>query len=81
MDIGVSGSFTAMNYLMLYGSKEIALGQEGWLVGGHGKNMQMNASNVENAKRHVRSIFKFERTGERKSCIFCRVILNEQKNC
>ena len=37
MEIGVSGSFTAMNYLMLYGSKEIALGQEGWLVGGHGK--------------------------------------------
>ena len=37
MDIGVSGSFTAMNYLTLYGSKEIALGQEGWLVGGHGK--------------------------------------------
>ena len=37
MDIGVSGSFTAMNYLTLYGSKEIALGQEGWLVGAHGK--------------------------------------------
>ena len=37
MEIGVSGSFTAMNYLTLYGSKEQALHQEGWLVGGHGR--------------------------------------------
>ena len=37
MGIGVSGSFTAMNYLTLYGSKEQALHQEGWLVGGHGR--------------------------------------------
>lgn len=37
MDIGVSGSFTAMNYLTLYGSMNAALHQEGWLVGGHGK--------------------------------------------
>ena len=36
-EIGVSGSFTAMNYLTLYGSKEQALHQEGWLVGGHGR--------------------------------------------
>ena len=36
MNIGISGSFTAMNYLTLYGSKEQALHQEGWLVGGHG---------------------------------------------
>lgn len=35
--IGVSGSFTAMNYLTLYGSKDQALHQEGWLVGGHDK--------------------------------------------
>ena len=37
MGIGVSGSFTAMNYLTLYGSKEQALHQEGCLVGGHGR--------------------------------------------
>ena len=37
-NIGISGSFTAMNYLTLYGSKEAALHQEDWLVGGHGKN-------------------------------------------
>ena len=36
-EIGISGSFTAMNYLTLYGSKEQAQHQEGWLVGGHGR--------------------------------------------
>ena len=34
--IGVSGTFTAMNYLTLYCDKAAALHQEGWLVGGHG---------------------------------------------
>ncbi|MDE6679212.1 MAG: aldo/keto reductase [Ruminococcus sp.] len=37
MDIGVSGSFTALNYVTTYGNKAFALSQEGWLVGGHGK--------------------------------------------
>ena len=37
-DIGISGSFTALNYLTLYGDKPAAVHQEGWLVGGHGKN-------------------------------------------
>lgn len=36
-NIGISGSFTAMNLLTLYGNKEAAKNQEGWLVGGHGK--------------------------------------------
>ena len=36
-NIGISGSFTAMNLLTLYGSLDMALHQEGWLVGGHGK--------------------------------------------
>ena len=36
MHIGISGSFTAMNYLTLYNDKERAVGQENWLVGGHG---------------------------------------------
>ena len=36
MDIGVSGSFTAMNYLTLYGDKEYAGFQENWLVERHG---------------------------------------------
>ena len=34
--VGISGSFTAMNYLTLYGDKTAAAHQEGWLVGGHG---------------------------------------------
>ena len=37
MDIGISGSFTAMNYLTLYGSKEMAAIHENILVSGHGK--------------------------------------------
>lgn len=37
-NIGISGSFTAMNYLTLYSSKETAVNQENWLVGRHGKN-------------------------------------------
>lgn len=36
-NIGISGSFTAMNYFTLYQDKAAALHQEGWLVGGHGK--------------------------------------------
>lgn len=36
-EIGISGSFTAMNYLTLYGSKPQALHQENWLVDGHGR--------------------------------------------
>lgn len=37
-DIGISGSFTAMNYLTLYKDKGLALNQEDWLVGSHGRN-------------------------------------------
>ena len=37
MQIGISGSFTAMNYLTLYGNKAQAQHQEGWLVGNHGR--------------------------------------------
>ncbi|MBR1777792.1 MAG: aldo/keto reductase [Alphaproteobacteria bacterium] len=37
-NIGISGSFTAMNYLTLYRDKEAAAHQESWLVGMHGKN-------------------------------------------
>lgn len=36
MNIGISGSFTAMNYQTLYSSKAMAVHQENWLVGGHG---------------------------------------------
>lgn len=36
-EIGISGSFTAMNYLTVYGDKAAAAHWESWLVGGHGK--------------------------------------------
>ena len=36
-DIGISGSFVAMNYLTLYRNLQEAKFQEGWLVGMHGK--------------------------------------------
>ena len=35
MHIGISGSFTAMNYLTLYKDMAAAKHQEEWLVGGH----------------------------------------------
>lgn len=35
-NIGISGSFTAMNSLTLYGDKTAAANQEGWLVSMHG---------------------------------------------
>lgn len=37
MNIGISGSFTALNYLILYKNFGAAAHQESWLVGGHGK--------------------------------------------
>ena len=36
-NIGISGSFTAMNSFILYQKKKAAKRQESWLVGGHGK--------------------------------------------
>ena len=36
MNIGISGSFTAMNYLTLYHNLDAAKGQENWLVNRHG---------------------------------------------
>lgn len=37
MNIGISGSFTAMNMLTLYKDLAASKHQEAWLVGGHGK--------------------------------------------
>ncbi|MDL2271828.1 aldo/keto reductase [Desulfovibrio sp. OttesenSCG-928-I05] len=36
-NIGISGTFTAMNYLSMYNDKAAALHWEGWHVGAHGK--------------------------------------------
>ena len=37
MEIGISGSFSAMNYLTLYNDKRLAAFHENWLVVGHGR--------------------------------------------
>ena len=37
MDIGVSGSFVAMNYYTLYQNAAMSLGRQNWLVDGHGR--------------------------------------------
>ncbi len=37
MSIGISGTFTAMNYLTLYGDESAARQQESWLVNMHGR--------------------------------------------
>lgn len=37
MEIGISGTFTAMNMYTLYKDLDAAKHQEGWLVGGHGR--------------------------------------------
>ena len=36
-NIGISGSFTALNYLLLYNNKEMAASEGEWLVEKHGK--------------------------------------------
>ena len=58
-EIGISGSFTAMNYLTLYNDLGAAKHQEEWLVGGHGREPAA-VSNAENAKKSVRSILRSE---------------------
>ena len=50
MEIGISGSFTAMNYLTLYGNKAAAAHQEDWLVVSHGRN-------ADSVRKYVLSIF------------------------
>lgn len=37
VEVGISGTFTAMNALTLYGGLTAARHQESWLVGGHGR--------------------------------------------
>ncbi len=42
MEIGISGTFTAKNIYTLYGNMDMALHQEGWLVGGHGRRQAIH---------------------------------------
>ena len=56
-DIGISGSFTAMNYLTLYDNMGAAKHQEEWLVGGHGLKKLKNVFSAVNVRRFVHSTF------------------------
>ena len=42
MEIGISGTFTAKNMHTLYDNLQYAVGQERWLVGGHGRKQAVN---------------------------------------
>ncbi len=42
MEIGISGTFTAMNVYTLYHDLEAAAHQEAWQVGGHGRKQAVN---------------------------------------
>ena len=50
-DIGISGTFTAMNVLTLYGDLSAAKRQESWLVGGHGKKGASECVRCDNCEQ------------------------------
>ena len=67
-NIGISGSFTAMNYLTLYGNMGAAKHQEGWLVGGHGLKKAAECIKCgkceEACPQHIRIREELERVAE-----------------
>lgn len=68
MNIGISGSFTAMNYLTLYNNKQGAASQEEWLVNGHGKKRAAECIKCgkcqEACPQHISIISELERVSE-----------------
>lgn len=42
MEIGISGTFAAKNIYTLYGNMDMAIHQDGWLVGGHGRRQAVH---------------------------------------
>ena len=58
MEIGISGSFTALNYLTLYNDLKVAKEQEGWLVGMHGRKKASECVKLCSAKDRPSSDWK-----------------------
>ena len=67
-DIGISGTFEAMNTLILYGNKRSAKGRESWLVGAHGRKPAtecLKCGACEDAcPQHIRIIEELEKAAE-----------------
>ena len=67
-EIGISGSFTAMNMLTLYQDKAAAKHQEGWLVGGHGRKSASECVKCgkceEVCQQHISIRDELERTAQ-----------------
>lgn len=68
MNIGISGSFTAMNELTLFHHKEGAASQEEWLVNGHGKKRASECMQCgkceEVCPQHISIIRELEKVSE-----------------
>lgn len=61
-DIGISGTFTAMNMLTLYDNLEIAKKERSWQVEKHGTCPRTTACAAASASRHARSASRSERS-------------------
>ncbi len=67
-NIGISGSFTVMNELTLFGNKTASLTQMGWLVGAHGRQTAdkcIKCGECEKAcPQHIRIVDELDRVVE-----------------
>lgn len=78
MNIGISGSFTAMNYLTLYHNEASARFQENFLVSGHGKKRAAECVKCGKCEQvcpqHISIRSELERTAQACAKKFCNRI-------